>query len=49
MAGGCASGHILSGMVQMAASGIYFGVVVMIAGVIAAKIIYGNISEKVNP
>ncbi|MHB1566006.1 MAG: YeeE/YedE thiosulfate transporter family protein [Acidiferrobacter sp.] len=49
MADGCASGHILSGVVQMAASGIYFGVVVMITGVIAAKIIYGNVSEKVNP
>lgn len=49
MADGCASGHILSGVVQMAASGIYFGVIVMVAGVITAKIIYGNTSEKVNP
>jgi hypothetical protein len=48
MADGCASGHILSGVVQMAASGIYFGIVVIVTGVIAAKLIYGNASEKVN-
>ena len=49
MADGCASGHILSGVIQMAASGIYFGVVVIIAGIVTAKLIYGNASEKVNP
>lgn len=49
MAGGCASGHILSGTFQMAASGVYFGVVVIITAVIAARIIYGNASEKVHP
>jgi uncharacterized protein len=48
MADGCASGHILSGVVQMAASGIYFGVVVIVTGVIAAKLIYGNAPEKTN-
>jgi uncharacterized membrane protein YedE/YeeE len=37
MAGGCASGHILSGVIQMSASGPYFGVIVMIAAVITAK------------
>ncbi|BBJ27477.1 YeeE/YedE thiosulfate transporter family protein [Athalassotoga saccharophila] len=47
MAGGCASGHILSGVVQMAASGLYFGLIVMIAGVITAAIVYGKTSEKV--
>lgn len=46
MAGGCASGHILSGIFQMAASGIFFGLVVIITTVIAAKLIYGNASEK---
>lgn len=49
MADGCASGHILSGVVQMAASGLYFGVIVMISGVITAKIVYRNVSEKVHP
>jgi len=49
MADGCASGHILSGVVQMAASGLFFGAAVMISGVITAKIVYGNVSEKVNP
>ncbi|HEY1656299.1 MAG TPA: YeeE/YedE thiosulfate transporter family protein [Candidatus Tumulicola sp.] len=48
MADGCASGHILSGIVQMAASGIYFGVVVIVTSVIAARVIYGNASEQTN-
>lgn len=48
MAGGCASGHILSGVIQMAASGLYFGTIVLIAGVITAMIVYGNTSEKTN-
>ena len=49
MADGCASGHILSGIIQMSASGIYFAVMVIIASVITAKLIYGSASEKVNP
>jgi len=40
MADGCASGHILSGTLQMAISGLYFGVMVMIAMIITAKLIY---------
>lgn len=42
MADGCASGHILSGAIQMAASGLFFGVVVIVASVVVARIIYGN-------
>ena len=49
MAGGCASGHILSGTFQMAASGLYFAVVVITTAIIAARIIYGNASVKVHP
>ncbi len=49
MAGGCASGHILSGTFQMAASGLFFAVVVIITAVIAARLIYGKTSEKVHP
>jgi uncharacterized protein len=47
MADGCASGHILSGTLQMAASGVFFGVVVIVTAVVAARFIYGNASEKV--
>jgi uncharacterized membrane protein YedE/YeeE len=46
MADGCASGHILSGVVQMSASGLYFGVIVMAFAVITARIVYGKVSEK---
>jgi uncharacterized protein len=48
MAGGCASGHILSGIFQMAASGIFFGLVVITSTVIAARLIYGNVPETVS-
>ncbi len=47
MAGDCASGHILSGMFQMAASGILFGIVVIISTVIVAKLVFGNVPETV--
>ncbi|MBB5254556.1 YeeE/YedE thiosulfate transporter family protein [Sulfurisphaera ohwakuensis] len=40
MAGGCASGHILSGALQMSISGLEFGVMVMIAMIITAKVVY---------
>ncbi|BFH72412.1 hypothetical protein SJAV_03560 [Sulfurisphaera javensis] len=40
MADGCASGHILSGALQMAISGLWFGVMVMVAMIITAKIVY---------
>ncbi len=40
MADGCASGHILSGAVQMAASGLWFGVFVIGFAIITAKIVY---------
>ena len=46
MAGGCASGHIMSGTFQMAASGILFAAAVLISMRITALIVYGNTSEK---
>ncbi|WP_051005455.1 YeeE/YedE thiosulfate transporter family protein [Sulfobacillus thermosulfidooxidans] len=49
MADGCASGHILSGGVQMAVSAWIFTIAVLIAMIITAKWVYGNASEKVNP
>ena len=42
MAGGCASGHILSGALQMSLSGLEFGVMVMIGMIITAKVVYGG-------
>lgn len=47
MAGGCASGHILSGAIQMAVSGLWFGVFVMVSALVTAKLVYGNSSERV--
>ncbi|MCB0000926.1 MAG: YeeE/YedE family protein [Anaerolineae bacterium] len=49
MAGGCASGHILSGIFQMAMSGIFFAVVVIITMLIAARLIYRDCPDKVLP
>lgn len=46
MAGGCASGHIMSGTFQMAASGVLFAVAVLITMRITASLVYGNTSEK---
>jgi uncharacterized membrane protein YedE/YeeE len=48
MAGGCTSGHILSGGVQMAASAWVFAIAVFIAMIATARIVYGNASEKVS-
>jgi uncharacterized membrane protein YedE/YeeE len=47
MADGCTSGHILSGIIQMSASGIYFAVAVIVAALVTAKVVYGNASERV--
>jgi hypothetical protein len=46
MAGGCASGHIMSGTFQMAASGVLFAAAVLISMRITASLVYGNTSEK---
>ena len=45
LAGGCTSGHFMSGMSQMAISSMIFGAVVMIALVITGKFFY-NTKEK---
>ena len=45
LAGGCTSGHFMSGMSQMAISSMIFGTVVMIALVVTGKLFY-NIEEK---
>jgi len=45
LAGGCTSGHFMSGMSQMAISAMIFGVVVMGALVITGKLFY-NTKEK---
>ena len=42
MAGGCASGHILSGSSQLAASGLLFGAVVLLTAYITAHALYGK-------
>jgi uncharacterized protein len=46
MADGCASGHILSGAIEMAASGLLFAFVVIVSGIIAARFIYGLSPEQ---
>ena len=45
LAGGCTSGHFLSGMSQMAISSMIFGTVVMIALVVTGQLFY-NLKEK---
>lgn len=45
---GCASGHILSGGIQMAASARLFVAAVVVAMLITARIVYGNVSQKVS-
>ncbi len=42
MAGGCTSGHFMSGMAQMAISSIIFGGVVMLSLVITGKLFYNT-------
>lgn len=49
MADGCASGHILSGGVQMAVSAWVFTAAVIIAMLLVARWVYANSSEKVHP
>ncbi len=47
LAGGCTSGHMLSGMTQMALSSMIFGVVVMISLVITGRLFYKEHSDDV--
>jgi uncharacterized membrane protein YedE/YeeE len=46
LAGGCTSGHFLSGMSQTAISSIIFGAVVMISLVITGKLFYNTKGRK---
>lgn len=48
MADGCTSGHVLSGGVQMAASAWVFAIAVFIAMIATARVVYGEVSEKVS-
>lgn len=42
LAGGCTSGHIISGISQLAVSGVLFGVGVFAAGIVTAKLLKGG-------
>ena len=42
LAGGCTSGHIISGITQLAVSGILFGAAVFGAGMLTARLIKGG-------
>lgn len=42
LAGGCTSGHIISGITQLAVSGILFGAAVFGAGLLTARLIKGG-------
>jgi uncharacterized membrane protein YedE/YeeE len=47
LAGGCTSGHFLSGMSQLAISSMIFGAVVMITLVITGKLFYKSEANDV--
>jgi uncharacterized membrane protein YedE/YeeE len=40
LAGGCTSSHVISGMSQMAVSGLFFGIAVFASGIPAALLLY---------
>ncbi len=42
LAGGCTSGHILSGMSQLAASGFVFAAATFASGMLVARLVYGK-------
>jgi len=42
LAGGCTSSHVISGMSQMAVSGIVFGMAAFAAGITTALLVYGS-------
>jgi len=46
LAGGCTSGHFMSGMSQMAISSMIFGVVVLISVIITGRVFYNVKEEK---
>jgi uncharacterized membrane protein YedE/YeeE len=45
MAGGCTSGHFMSGMSQMAISSMIFGGVVLVTVIVTGRLFY-NVKEK---
>ena len=42
LAGGCTSGHIISGVTQLAVSGILFGAAVFASGMLTARLLDGG-------
>ena len=42
LAGGCTSGHIISGITQLAVSGVLFGAAVFAFGILTAKLLRGG-------
>jgi uncharacterized membrane protein YedE/YeeE len=46
LAGGCTSGHFMSGMSQLAVSAMIFGGVVMLTLVITGKLFYNTKGKK---
>jgi len=42
LAGGCTSGHIISGMTQLAVSGVLFAAAVFASGLLTARLIKGG-------
>ena len=42
LAGGCTSGHIISGITQLAVSGVLFGAAVFAVGIITARMLQGG-------
>jgi uncharacterized membrane protein YedE/YeeE len=45
LAGGCTSGHFMSGMSQMAVSSMIFGGVVLVVVIVTGRLFY-NVKEK---
>jgi uncharacterized membrane protein YedE/YeeE len=46
LAGGCTSGHFMSGMSQMAISSMIFGGVVLITLIVTGRVFYNTKGEK---
>ena len=44
LAGGCTSGHVLSGVSQLAISGMVFAAGVFASGIVVARSLYGRLS-----
>ncbi|MHB8922543.1 MAG: YeeE/YedE thiosulfate transporter family protein [Thermoleophilia bacterium] len=44
IAGGCTSGHVLSGTAMLAASGFVFAIAILASGILTAKLLYRRVS-----